>query len=264
MPFTFIDIETRQSRKIILLFLTLVIFYFIGFVLIYSASALNIFIESWWRGHLWHKTHGILPTMEATLILLVTAFIAALVHWIFSIRKMIERILSIIGAKPIDPEDRYHLLFKNIVDEVSVATGGIRIEPFVVSSRYLNAFAISDFHGRSIIGISEGMLIKMNRRQLEGIVAHEAGHLVWKDSLLATVSCSMAAVYAGLLRTIFSNQERVRLPASLPVMIAIFLMRVLTLFLNTWISRERELRADATAVRLTRDPLGLAEPLYLI
>lgn len=180
---------------------------------------------------------------------------------------MIDNMLNVIGGKPLDPEDRYHLLFRNIIDEVSIATGGIKIEPYVVSSRDLNAFALSDFNGRSIIGISEGLLTNLNRNQLESVIAHEAAHLVWDDSLLATVACSISAVYAGLFRKSFDlyNNNLPQLPVqSAPLIFAIWLLRILTLFLSAWISREREMRADATAIRLTRNPICLAESLYLI
>jgi len=268
MPFSFIDIETKQSQKIILLFFTLVSFYFIGILLLYSATELTILIELILHRSHYHyfkpETYSILPSPQTILILLGISLIAALAHWLFSIRKMVKRILYVIGAKPIDQEDRYHLLLKNIIDEVSVATGGKIIEPYVVSSRHLNAFALSDFSGRSIIGITEGLLTRANRRQLEGVIAHEVGHLVWGDCLLSTVSCSMAAVYAGLLRMMIPGQGQRNIPASFPMIFAAYIMSFLTLFLNTWISREREIRADATAVRLTRDPLGLAESLHLI
>lgn len=272
MPFTFIDIEKKQSRKIIMLFFTLVVFYFAGSLLLYwalkASSLFDLFLRLSgyfdYRLRFKSESYRIIPRWDTLLILLSISFFAAYIHWKIATNNMIKKILNVINAVPIDPEDRYHLLFKNIIDEVSIATGGIKIEPYVISSRHLNAFALSDFHGRSVIGITEGLLTKLKRNQLEGVVAHEAAHLVWGDCLLSTVSCSMANVYAGKLRTEHFYML-MRLPLQMiPIIIAIFILRFLTLFLNTWISREREIRADATAVRLTRNPLSLAEPLYLI
>lgn len=271
MPFTFIDIERSQSRKIIQLFLTLIVFYFIGMIFLFSAVKLSILsallIQPGGVFFLKAETIRIFPSLPSMTVLFITSLLAATVHWVFSTKNMINKMLNVIDGKPLDPEDRYHLLLKNIIDEVSLATGGIKIEPYVVSSRDLNAFALSDLNGRSIIGVSEGLLTNLNRNQLESVIAHEAAHLVWDDSLLATVACSISAVYAGLFRKSFDvyNNNLPQLPAqSVPLIFAIGLLRILSLFLSTWISRERETRADATAVRLTRNPLSLAESLYLI
>lgn len=276
MPFSFIDVETRQTRRVILLFLTLVFFYFAGIFLIYTVSFLGMWVDifSGSSGSS-SASHDFspLPSFGTILILAGIAVAAAFLHWVFSVRNMVNRILNVIGAVPVDPADRYHFLLRNVVDEVSVATGGMRIETFVVPTRSLNAFALTDLGGRAVIGVTEGLLMRLNRRQLESVIAHEAGHLVWGDCLDTTVSCSMAAVYAGLMRMATAGIQnessvlrgrRAGLPVSIAVMAVIVVMRFLTLLLNTWLSRERETRADATAVRLTRDPLGLAEALYLI
>lgn len=270
MPFSFLDVEAGQTRKIFLLFLSLFLFYFLGAFLIYVVSFFGFFYDLFSPSS---YDSGLMPGAGTVLILFGFALLAAVVHWALSVRNMVNRILSVISAEPADPEDRYHLLLKNVVDEVSIATGGMKIESFVIPSRYMNAFALSDLRGRAVIGVTEGLLTRMNRRQLEAVVAHEAGHLVWGDCVDTTVSCSMAAVYAGLLKMTTAGIEsgsgaaagrHPRLPVSLAVVVVIAVMRFLTLFLNTWLSRERETRADATAVRLTRDPLGLAEALYRI
>jgi heat shock protein HtpX len=269
MPFSFLDIEARKTRRIIFLFLTLLCFYFAGAFLIYSVIRLEFPVE---------YVHGMpqenLYTLPIMLKIFAAALLVALIHWIYSTINMVSRIISVIGAKPLDLEDRYHFILKNIVDEVSTATGGMHIEPLVIYSGYCNAFALADFKGRTVIGVTEGLLSKMNRRQLEAVIAHEASHLVWGDCLLATISCSVAGVYSGLLKMLTSGwrggsgsvfrRRGGAVPAMLLLTGLIAFMKFLTLLLNMWISRERELRADATAVRLTRDPLGLAESLYII
>ncbi|GBE04537.1 MAG TPA: hypothetical protein ENG95_00995 [Nitrospirae bacterium] len=269
MPFSFLDIEARKSRRIVLLFITLLGFYFLSAFIIYNVVRIGFIFQSGFRTST--SNAYALPVM---LKIFGIALLVAVLHWMYSSINMVPRLLSVIGAKPIDPKDRYHFLFNNIVDEVSVAAGGMRIEPYVVPSRYCNAFALLDYKGNAVIGVTEGLLIKTNRRQLEAVVAHEASHLIWGDCLLATVSCSIAAVYAGLLKVATSGwyggsgslyRRRGGIyPLMAMLVIVLFTMRVLTRLMNTWISRERELRADATAVRLTRNPLGLAEALYVI
>ena len=60
------------------------------------------------------------------------------------------------------------------MDEVSIAIGGRPIEAMVIRSASMNAFALEDFSGRAIIGITEGLLSRLNRAPIEAVVAHEA------------------------------------------------------------------------------------------
>ncbi|MEK6529205.1 MAG: hypothetical protein AABZ36_10040, partial [Nitrospirota bacterium] len=124
MPFSFLDIETRKTRRIILLFLTLLCFYFIGAILIYSVAGLEFLSDDSAAG--FSNKYSPLTLLG----ILTAAFLVALAHWTYSTRNMIPRLISVIGAKPIDPDDRYHLLLKNVIEEVSVATGGRQIEPY--------------------------------------------------------------------------------------------------------------------------------------
>ncbi|MFH1259535.1 MAG: zinc metalloprotease HtpX [Elusimicrobiota bacterium] len=286
MPFSFIDVESQKSRRIYFLFATLVIFYFFGFLALYlSYSAYDYFrysklrippvptgFSSRDRDHFWNLIYAknyrdipspnignILPNRKNLISLLLLAFLTALLHWFFSTYNLLNRILKILNARLLDHQDLYHQTFNNIIEEIKVATGGrFPITPYVINSHYLNAFAIADFKGNGVIGVTEGLLIKLTRRQLEAVVAHEASHLLWGDSLLSTVTTSIVSVYSALFRTI---SRRFRNPLTVLV---ISILHLLSLLLNSWISREKEYRADATAVRLTREPLGLAEALHLI
>lgn len=286
MSFSFIDVESQKSRRIYLLFATLVIFYFLGFLALYlSYSAYDYFryrklhippvptgLSSNDHDYFWNLIYAkryrdipsphignILPNQQNLISLLLLAFLTALLHWFFSTYNLLNRLLKILNARFLDPHDLYHQIFNNIIEEIKVATGGrFPITPCVINSHYLNAFAIADFKGNCVIGVTEGLLIKLTRRQLEAVVAHEASHLLWGDCLLTTVTTSIVGVYSALFRTI---SRRFR---NLLTVIVISVLHFMSLLLNSWISREKEYRADATAVRLTREPLGLAESLYLI
>ena len=162
MPFSFIEIETRKRRNIFFLFATLVLFYYAGILLLYAAAQLEGFFSI--GRHVSPLVY--FPPLPTTIILFIAATTIALIHWLSSIYNMINRILYVLDARPLDLADRYHQMFQNIVDEVSIATGGKRIEPFVITSHYQNAFALSDFSGRAVIALTEGLLIKLNRRQI--------------------------------------------------------------------------------------------------
>ena len=273
MPYTFVEIEARRGRRIALLFATLLVVYLAGALLVCLALFVPALPFGIWLGtrtgpHSQGPLHGFGPALGV----LAAAVGACLLHWSLSVRGMVRRTLDLIGAQPLDPNDFYHQRLGNAVAEVTVATGGRRIDAVAVPSRWLNAFAVADFSGRRVIGVSERLLVRLNRAELEAVVGHEAAHLVEGDSLLATASCSMAAVWAGLLSALLPGADESRDHTAAPrvagrfglVIAVVALMRALTVLLNAWISREREYRADATAVRLTRDPLSLARALHVI
>ena len=207
------------------------------------------------------------PPVGHVYLVLVAAFLLAAIHWYFSTTNLIVKLCSLIGADPIDPKDTYHQYFRNIVDEVSVATGGRSITPMVIRSSYMNAFALEDFNGQAIIGVTEGLLARLNRAQIEAVVGHEAGHIASGDCLNTTVLCSLAEIYeAGLSRagSGFQNTKGKNIALLISVFLVLAIMELLSRILRCFLSRERELRADAVSVRLTRDPLSLAEALMLI
>ena len=88
----------------------------------------------------------------------------AVVHWLISVNNLVDRVLFAIKAHPVDPHDTYHVRFKNIVEEVSVATGGrYKIEAYVIPTPAMNACAVSNFNQRAAITITEGLLARLNR-----------------------------------------------------------------------------------------------------
>ncbi|MBI4669370.1 MAG: M48 family metalloprotease, partial [Elusimicrobia bacterium] len=255
MPFTFVDIEKRKSRVIGLFFALIVLFYFL-------TAYLALFLtESIYGGGL------VLPPLKNTLFILAVAFFAALAHWLISINNLMERLLRALGAEPPEEKDAYHQLFKNIVEEVSIAIGGRPLKAVVIPSAAMNAFALEDFNRQAVIGVTEGLLARLSRPQIEAVTAHEAGHIVGGDCLSASVASALAEVYEVILEKLASlirgaGARGLFLLALLYVLLR--LVSFISLVLRFFISRQREYRADAVGVRLTRNPISLAEALQLI
>ena len=140
----------------------------------------------------------------------------------------------------------------------------------------MNAFAVMDYDGRAVIGVTEGLLARLTRPQIEAVVGHEAAHIVSGDCLATTVISSLFGVYDAMLRgmeRLFAEDDvnfsygirRGRVGGLVFLVYGLLLITgTMSLFLRMFISRQRELRADAVAVRLTRDPLSLAQALYAI
>lgn len=217
-----------------------------------------------------------------TLYILLIALIAAILHWYFSNRDVVPRILSLLNARQPDKHDRYHNVFNNVVDEIASAAGGIRVERYIIPTGAMNAFALADLQGRQVIGITEGLLSRATRGELQAVTAHEIAHIISNDSLETTITCSLFGMYSEALAQITkmmssrepsnsplfekdSHKEDIALGAlSIPIFALLFLVDLCSQILNMFISREREYRADAAAIRLTRNPLSLAGALYRI
>lgn len=264
MPFSFIEIEQKKSRLIFFVFISLFVFYFLTAWLLLLVSR-NFLFGYFSEGRFQFS----FPTTHQTLVAFVIAFFIGLLHWTFSTHNLIEKITASIDAAPSDIKDTYHQYLKNIVDEVSVAIGGRQIEAYVIPSAALNAFALADFHNNAVIGVTEGLLARLNRSQIEAVVGHEAGHIASGDCLNTTVICSLSEIYKETLSKLGGALKKTEIRGKgglfiLLIFIVLGIMNVLNRLLNTFISRQREYRADAVAVRLTRNPLALAEALKLI
>jgi len=262
MPFSFIDIEEKKTRLIGFLLSFIITFYFVTAYLILLVLKNSIFAFFYDRqsGFGW-------PTGKETLVAFGVALLIGLIHWSSSTSNLISRMSLAVGAVGFDEKDTYHQVFKNVVDEVSVAIGGRPIKAFLIPTVACNAFALEDFNGRAVIGVTEGLLTRLNRAQLEAVVGHEAGHIVNGDCLTTTVTCSLAELYEEALSKISKGFRHSRGRGGILILMLFLVMggmKLLSALLRYFISRQKEYRADAASVRLTRDPLSLAEALHLI
>ncbi|MBM3249040.1 MAG: hypothetical protein FJZ10_06465 [Candidatus Omnitrophica bacterium] len=264
MPFSFIEIEQKKSRLIFFVFLVLIVFYFLTVWLILLIVRNLFFANTYGQAFRFG-----FPPLNNTFIAFVIAFFIGLFHWSFSTSNLIDKISASIDAIPVDTQDTYHQYLKNIVDEVSVAIGGRQIEAYVIPTPALNAYSLVDFKDNAVIGVTEGLLARLNRSQIEAVVGHEAGHIVSGDSFNTTVICSLSEIYKESVLKLGRGMREVRFRGKggaliLLIYVVLALMNFLNQLLHTFISRQREYRSDAIAVRLTRNPLALAEALKLI
>lgn len=270
MPYSFTQIEKDKTNTIGFVFLFLIAFYFGVFWLITLLVKAFVIYEYTPYGH----TSFLGLTIHDSLIIFALAILVGYVHWACTVSGLVEKMSRVLRAESLNPSDHYHQRLQNIINEVGVATGGIKIEGMVIPTTAMNAFALTDFEGRQIIGVTEGLLARLTRPQLEAVVGHEAAHIVSGDCLATTVTTSIFALYGGLLKgleKIFSETRSSSSRSGGGIMAMLLVIYVLLLttkgmsqLARMFISRQREYRADAIAVRLTRDPLSLAEALYAI
>lgn len=163
----------------------------------------------------------------------------------------------------------------NIVEEMSVAASLPIPAVYVMDSKEINAFAAGLVPDKAVVCVTRGTLETLNRDELQGVVAHELGHLYNGDSkislrLAAMVMGFFFIFYIALRLLQFSPRSRDDkkgnpiLIAALILMIAGALTWLVGSILKACVSREREYLADACAVQFTRNPHGIANALRKI
>lgn len=275
---TFWDIEKEKTWQIYILFGFLIVLYFIPIFAFWMIVKFILYLRfSVPQGNSQFSVFG----TDTLFVLLVAAVVSAL-HWYYSNAKVVTRILQLLGAQHPDKHDKYHYVYQNVVDEIETSAGGLSVERYILPSGAMNAFALADFNGRQVIGITEGLLSRLTRDELQSVVAHEMAHIVSNDCLQTTIVCSLFGLYSEALSqfnsvlskserlppTVFTGAARQNATAlgmfSIPAVFLLFITDVLAHLLNMFISREKEYRADASAVKYTRNPLSLASALYKI
>jgi len=249
MPLTFIDIERQKSWRISILFLFLLFIYLIAL-----APLLGVFI------HAYLPPRSSLPPLAAWGML---SLVAAGLHFGVSAYDTVNTVVRGLDAMPPDPEDAVHMMFMNILQEVHIVTGNKRtMKGMVIPSFSLNALAVADLQGNAVIAITEGLLSRLTRPQLEAVIAHEAHHILSNDCLETTIAASLFGTCSSAMEKLghASGERTVRSPMHI---LGLSLLQ-LSFLLNMFVSREREYRADAASVRMTRNPIALAEALHLL
>ncbi|MGB9836050.1 MAG: zinc metalloprotease HtpX [Candidatus Saccharicenans sp.] len=186
-------------------------------------------------------------------------------------------VLAISRARPVTKEE-YPYLY-NTVEGLALAAGLPAPRCYVIEDTAPNAFATGRNPQHSVICVTTGLLQKLNRLELEGVIAHEMSHIKNYDVLLQTVAVVMVGLVALLsdwmLRSFWWGGGRRRSREGrgsgnagailLVVALALAILSPLVAqLIQLAISRRREFLADADGAMLTRYPAGLASALRKI
>jgi heat shock protein HtpX len=181
--------------------------------------------------------------------------------------------LAVSRAKPVRKED-YPYLY-NVVEGLAIAAGLPKPRLYIIDDTAPNAFASGRNPEHSVIVVTKGLLDKLNRAELEGVIAHEMSHIKNYDILVQTLAVVMVGVIAlmsdWILRTFFWGGGRRRdrgkgggNAAVIFVLVGLalaILSPIIAQLLRMAVSRKREFLADASGAMLTRYPPGLASAL---
>lgn len=201
----------------------------------------------------------------------------ALVIWFVLVLTAATRgsslLLGSAGAQQIDHDD-YPMLF-NIVEEMSIAAGLPEVpKVYIIDSEAPNAFAVGK-EDDAAVAVTTGLLMRLNRDELQGVIAHEIGHVTNNDTrFMTTAGITVAAVVllsdVFLRSMLYSGGRRRRgrgRGAGIGILVAIVLAvlaPIVARVLYFACSRRREYLADACSARFTRYPDGLASALEKI
>jgi heat shock protein HtpX len=181
------------------------------------------------------------------------------------------------GAKKIKPDD--HPRLHNVVEEMKIASGLEKMpDIYIIDDPALNAFATGRDPNRASVAITSGLLQKLNRDELQGVIGHEISHIKNRDVLLMAM-CSVLLgtivllAYYGSRFLFFGGRTGSRRSSSsgggggaglIILVVALVFMILAPIFAQLIyfaISRKREYLADASSALYTRYPEGLASAL---
>lgn len=183
--------------------------------------------------------------------------------------------LSMAKAKPIKKEDNPELY--RIVENLAITAGLPTPAVYIINDAQPNAFATGRDPKHSVVAVTTGLLERLERVELEGVIAHEMSHIGNRDVLLATIIVVLVGIvallsdfffrvtwYGGRGRSRDDNRGQLGVILLAVSIVAAVLAPLAANLIKLAISRKREFLADASGALLTRYPEGLARALEKI
>lgn len=207
-------------------------------------------------------------------IVLFVAVIFSVLMSFFSYWYSDKLVLKMAKARQIKKEDNPELY--RIVENLCITAGLPMPKIFIIDDPAPNAFATGRDPKHAVVAVTRGLLEKLNRSELEGVVAHELSHIGNRDILLQTVVVVLVGFVALIadwfLRwsLFFGGGDDDRGGGQLKAIMMILgivlaiLSPIIAMLIQLSISRKREFLADADGALLTRYPEGLASALEKI
>lgn len=213
--------------------------------------------------------------MRTAIGVAVPTFVACMVWMGISWAFGDSMILNVAGAHEIDASDPANREIFRSVENVALAAGLPTPRVYIIDDDSMNAFATGRSPRDASVALTRGIIRRLNRLELEGVIAHEMAHIGNRDIRLdmLLITGVGVTVFAAdvLMRVIASGGGRsdddnkstgaVLLMVWLAFMVFNF---IITPLLRMAVSRNREYAADATGAHITRNPAALASALHKI
>jgi len=210
------------------------------------------------------------PALASTFII-IAASLAIIMSWVgyYHSDKIVLATINAFEASP----TRYQRLH-NLIDGLCIASGMPKPRLYIIKSPDINAFATGRDPEHALIGVTEGALARLDKDELEGVLAHELSHIRNYDirfmTLVATLVGLIVIISELFRRSMWYGGGRSRdddrgggILLIIGLLFAIFAPLMMKL-VQLAVSRRREYLADASGAEITRNPDGLADALEKI
>lgn len=265
-PLNLYDEIARNKRKTVFLLLlfplvlagliyatVFFVFYFTGTSAENAVQAINF------------QEINLISTIAAS-ITIVLAIIWAVISWFAGD----HIVLDSAGAKEISRATHPEIFV--LVENLTIATGLPLPRIYIMDDDSLNAFATGRDPEHASLALTKGIIKKLNRAELEGVIGHELGHIANRDirmtMLVATYIGAISLMGQILIRLAArsrgKNSGQIKLILLILGLIFIIYGAVFAPLIMFALSRRREFQADATSAYMTRNPEGLASALEKI
>ncbi len=206
-----------------------------------------------------------------TIIMIFSIIISVFYIW-FGYYNSHKIALASVNAKPAS-ESEYRQYHRS-VEGLSIASGLPKPKLYLMESSNINAFASGRDPKNAVICVTTGALKKLDKPELEGVLAHEMSHIANYDIRFMTLTAVLVGMIAIIseifLRSLFygrvssDSDRKVNLIFILIGVILAILAPIVVSLIQFAISRKREYSADASGVKFTRSPTGLIKALKKI
>lgn len=204
----------------------------------------------------------------------IMAIVLGIFYMISMLSQSTEIVMKMNHAVEIKAEQQYPELW-HIIEDIAMVAKVPFPRVFIINDSSPNAFATGKDPQHAAVAVTRGLLERLNREELEGVIAHEVSHIRNYDIRLQTTALALTAVISALVNFGFNsfwwgggrrqnnnnNSNLITLILSLVVLILGPLAATLA---QMALSRNREYLADASGVELTRNPQGLISALKKI
>ncbi|VVB82282.1 Protease HtpX [uncultured archaeon] len=243
------QISRNKWKSVLLMFSVFVVIVLLGYVISYAFDPGYFFV------------------------IMICATMFSLLYLMISYYNSDKIAIASVGAKEIKREGQYKQYY-DLVEGLTIASGLPMPRLYVMNSNQINAFASGRDPHHSVVCVTEGALEKLDKKELEGVLAHELGHVASFDirymTLVAVMVGMISIISQMFLRSLWfgaGNDDRKNSSAAIFMIIGIVLAILAPLvvsFVQLAISRKREFSADASSVKFTRYPPGLIGALKKI
>ncbi|MCF7794842.1 M48 family metallopeptidase [Patescibacteria group bacterium] len=205
--------------------------------------------------------------MNDSSILIIAVLISVLASF-FSYYNSHKILLNMAKARELKFEDNKEIY--RLVENLCITAGLPLPKIYIIDDPAPNAFTTGRNKEKAVIALSAGLIQKLDKSELEGVIAHELSHIGNRDMLFATlvtVLVGSVVILADMLRysLFFKGGDSKKNPIFLVILIAVIIIAPIFAYMIKFaISRKREFLADADGALLTRYPEGLANALEKI